>query len=113
MSTEISLLCHAAPPIRSSAHLGRRSFPSVFGSPPLLPPGFRSSCFPPRRLLATMAHPMPLESSVVHDFGAAALTSATALGLLRFWEELAKRGIIEQVSGCSDSLSLPCLMWIF
>ncbi|CAD5184346.1 probable phytol kinase 2, chloroplastic isoform X1 [Musa acuminata AAA Group] len=96
MYSEVSLLCYAAPPIRSSAHLGRRSFPSVFGSPTLFPPGFRSSCFPHRRLLATMVDPISLESSVVHDLGAAALTSATALGLLRFWEELAKRGVFEQ-----------------
>ncbi|URE47381.1 Cytidylyltransferase family [Musa troglodytarum] len=95
MYTEVSLLCHASP-IRSSGHLGRRSFPSVFGTPPLFPPGFRSSCFPHHRLLATMAHPISLESSVIHDLGAAALTSATALGLLRFWEELAKRGVFEQ-----------------
>ncbi|XP_020101902.1 probable phytol kinase 2, chloroplastic isoform X4 [Ananas comosus] len=40
---------------------------------------------------------MSLESAVVRDTAAAALTAGVALALLRFWEELAKRGVFEQV----------------
>lgn len=45
-----------------------------------------------------MAAPVLLESSLVHDLGAAAAAAAVVLLLLRFWEVLAKRGVFEQVS---------------
>lgn len=37
-----------------------------------------------------------VENSLVNDVGASALTSGVALGLLRFWEEVAKRGVFDQ-----------------
>lgn len=43
-----------------------------------------------------MAAVLP-ESALLHDVGVSALASGVALGLLRFWEELAKRGVFEQV----------------
>ncbi|KAJ1686682.1 hypothetical protein LUZ63_018072 [Rhynchospora breviuscula] len=36
------------------------------------------------------------ESTLVHDLGVSALASGVALGLLRFFEELSKRGVFEQ-----------------
>jgi hypothetical protein len=35
---------------------------------------------------------------LVHDLGSAAVTASVALALLRFFEELARRGVCEQVS---------------
>ncbi|XP_042429529.1 probable phytol kinase 2, chloroplastic [Zingiber officinale] len=46
-----------------------------------------------------MAAPVLLESSFVHDLGAAAVTTAVFLLVLQFWEELAKRGVFEQKLG--------------
>jgi hypothetical protein len=37
-------------------------------------------------------------SGLVHDLGSAAVTASVALALLRFFEELARRGVCEQVS---------------
>ncbi|OAY83488.1 putative phytol kinase 2, chloroplastic [Ananas comosus] len=39
---------------------------------------------------------LSLDGAVVRDVGAAALATGVALGILRFWEELAKRGVFEQ-----------------
>jgi hypothetical protein len=43
-----------------------------------------------------MAAVLP-ENTLLYDVGVSALASGVALGLLRFWEELAKRGVFEQV----------------
>lgn len=40
---------------------------------------------------------VPPENTLLYDVGVSALASGVALGLLRFWEELAKRGVFEQV----------------
>ncbi|KAJ4796044.1 Phytol kinase [Rhynchospora pubera] len=48
-----------------------------------------------RRPIMGMAAISP-ESTLVHDLGVSALASGVALGLLRFFEELAKRGVFEQ-----------------
>ncbi|KAF2953131.1 probable phytol kinase 2, chloroplastic [Oryza sativa Japonica Group] len=78
--------------------------------PPLSPPAAAAaaSCsfdLPrPRRLVAdgsrrkgTMAAAIPPEASgLAHDLGSAAVTAGVALALLRFFEELAKRGVFEQ-----------------
>uniref|UniRef100_A0A0E0C9U6 Uncharacterized protein n=1 Tax=Oryza meridionalis TaxID=40149 RepID=A0A0E0C9U6_9ORYZ len=95
-----------------SAHLlslpssARRSRPQ--SRPPLSPPAAAASCsfdLPrPRRLVAdgnrrkgTMAAAIPPEASgLAHDLGSAAVTAGVALALLRFFEELAKRGVFEQ-----------------
>jgi hypothetical protein len=46
-----------------------------------------------------MAAAIPPEASgLAHDLGSAAVTAGVALALLRFFEELAKRGVFEQVS---------------
>ncbi|KAL5227692.1 hypothetical protein ABZP36_015957 [Zizania latifolia] len=57
----------------------------------------------PRRVVTdrsqkgTMAAAIPPEASgLVHDLGSAAVTASVALALLRFFEELAKRGVFEQ-----------------
>uniref|UniRef100_A0A0D3EVV0 Dolichol kinase n=1 Tax=Oryza barthii TaxID=65489 RepID=A0A0D3EVV0_9ORYZ len=75
--------------------------------PPLSPPAAASCSFDlprPRRLVAdgsrrkgTMAAAIPPEASgLAHDLGSAAVTAGVALALLRFFEELAKRGVFEQ-----------------
>ncbi|KAG6481541.1 hypothetical protein ZIOFF_058145 [Zingiber officinale] len=65
-------------------------------SPPV-PLFHKASAFPGRRRV--MAAPVLLESSFVHDLGAAAVTTAVFLLVLQFWEELAKRGVFEQKLG--------------
>ncbi|RLN24335.1 hypothetical protein C2845_PM07G27480 [Panicum miliaceum] len=67
----------------------------------------RSLCFPRRdrsRFAAertgrpTMAAAIPLEAAggLAHDLGSAAVTAGVALALLKFFEELAKRGVFDQ-----------------
>ncbi|TVU36706.1 hypothetical protein EJB05_18650 [Eragrostis curvula] len=65
----------------------------------------RSLCFSQRRRFAadrtrrpTMAAAISPEGGdgLVHDLGSAAVTAGIALALLRFFEELAKRGVCEQ-----------------
>jgi len=48
-----------------------------------------------------MAAAISLEAGggLAHDLGSAAVTASVALALLKFFEELAKRGVFEQVSG--------------
>uniref|UniRef100_A0A1D1XR53 Putative phytol kinase 2, chloroplastic n=1 Tax=Anthurium amnicola TaxID=1678845 RepID=A0A1D1XR53_9ARAE len=50
-----------------------------------------------RRSTSPRASMWAAQGEVVHDVFAAAITSGVALGLLRFWEELAKRGVFDQV----------------
>uniref|UniRef100_A0A0E0JQK9 Uncharacterized protein n=1 Tax=Oryza punctata TaxID=4537 RepID=A0A0E0JQK9_ORYPU len=76
--------------------------------PLLSPPTAASSCsfdLPrPRRLVTDgnrrkgrMAAAIPPEAGgLAHDLGSAAVTAGVALALLRFFEELAKRGVFEQ-----------------
>ncbi|XP_040376070.1 probable phytol kinase 2, chloroplastic [Oryza brachyantha] len=77
--------------------------------PPLSPAAAAASCsapsFPTRRLVADrsrrngmMAAAVPAEAAglLAHDLGSAAVTAGVALALLRFFEELAKRGVFEQ-----------------
>ena len=47
-----------------------------------------------------MAAAISLEAGggLAHDLGSAAVTAGVALALLKFFEELAKRGVFEQVS---------------
>ncbi|KAJ6831075.1 putative phytol kinase 2, chloroplastic [Iris pallida] len=47
------------------------------------------------RIVSASASMLP-ESQWVHDAGAAAVTAGAALGLLKFWEEVAKRGFFDQ-----------------
>ncbi|WOL04828.1 putative phytol kinase 2, chloroplastic [Canna indica] len=108
MVAEFSLPCHALLRPRSATDLDRHSPPSFAASaaaafPSFLSTSIRSAPLPhlrvssrARRWQATTAATMMPESSLVHDLGAAAVTSAVALLLLRFWEELAKRGVFEQ-----------------
>uniref|UniRef100_A0A1D1XNQ1 Putative phytol kinase 2, chloroplastic n=1 Tax=Anthurium amnicola TaxID=1678845 RepID=A0A1D1XNQ1_9ARAE len=49
-----------------------------------------------RRSTSPRASMWAAQGEVVHDVFAAAITSGVALGLLRFWEELAKRGVFDQ-----------------
>ncbi|MQL80032.1 hypothetical protein Taro_012471 [Colocasia esculenta] len=51
-----------------------------------------------RRASAAPGASMWGQSAVAHDVLAAAFTSGVALTLLRFWEELAKRGVFEQTT---------------
>ncbi|RLM93253.1 hypothetical protein C2845_PM08G30050 [Panicum miliaceum] len=46
----------------------------------------------------TMAEAIPLEAAggLAHDLGSAAVTASVALALLKFFEELAKRGVFDQ-----------------
>ena len=62
----------------------------------------RSSRFAAERARRpTMAAAISLEAGggLAHDLGSAAVTASVALALLKFFEELAKRGVFEQVSG--------------
>ncbi|XP_078181590.1 phosphatidate cytidylyltransferase family protein isoform X2 [Carex rostrata] len=83
--------------VYSSLHLSPlRSFPfsSLSRTSPL--PSSRFARAGVRlRLRPIMAAVLP-ESTLLHDIGVSALASGVALGLLRFWEELAKRGVFEQ-----------------
>jgi farnesol kinase len=47
-----------------------------------------------------MAEAIPLEAAggLAHDLGSAAVTASVALALLKFFEELAKRGVFDQVT---------------
>lgn len=47
-----------------------------------------------------MASAISLEAggALAHDLGSAVVTGGVALALLKFFEELAKRGVFEQVS---------------
>ncbi|XP_042420215.1 probable phytol kinase 2, chloroplastic isoform X2 [Zingiber officinale] len=62
-----------------------------------------------------MAAPVLLESSFVHDLGAAAVATAVFLLVLQFWEVLAKRGVFEQIdpvlalAACSSGTQAPFL----
>lgn len=56
---------------------------------------------PVRRLRAVMLF---AEDPLVHDVCASALTAGVALALLRFWEEMAKRQVFEQVLCFPDFL---------
>jgi farnesol kinase len=49
----------------------------------------------------------PADSGLVHDLVSSAVTAGVALGLLRLFEELAKRGVFEQVSQHPSPPSLP------
>ena len=48
-----------------------------------------------------MAAAIPLEAAaggLAHDLGSAAVTATVAVALLKFFEELAKRGVFDQVT---------------
>jgi farnesol kinase len=47
----------------------------------------------------TAAISLEAGGGLAHDLGSAAITAGVALALLKFFEELAKRGVFEQVSG--------------
>ncbi|KAG6466646.1 probable phytol kinase 2, chloroplastic [Zingiber officinale] len=103
MVAQVTATIPALAPPRSAARLdGRRALSFLSTSYPgfsqaFLPPGLLSSSSSSfRRITATMAAPVSLDSSILHDLGASAVTSFVALGLLRFWGELAKRGVFEQ-----------------
>uniref|UniRef100_A0A6V7QSK6 Uncharacterized protein n=1 Tax=Ananas comosus var. bracteatus TaxID=296719 RepID=A0A6V7QSK6_ANACO len=77
-------------------------FPTSTDPPPPPPPPY-----PVASAAATSPEPaappprppkcsLSLDGAVVRDVGAAALATGVALGILRFWEELAKRGVFEQ-----------------
>ncbi|XP_072994601.1 probable phytol kinase 2, chloroplastic [Typha latifolia] len=87
--------CSFPPPVRSSLYLNRsilsRSLCPSFNL--LLRRRFAGSHR--RRRQPPMAS-ISLQSPLVHDVGSAAVTAGAALALLRFWEELAKRGVFEQ-----------------
>ncbi|CAL4946724.1 unnamed protein product [Urochloa decumbens] len=88
------LLLYSRPPSRSPAA------PAAAASAP------RSLCFLRRRSRfaagrtrrPTMAEAISLEAGggLSHDLGSAAVTAGVALALLKFFEELAKRGVFEQ-----------------
>jgi farnesol kinase len=54
-----------------------------------------------------MAEAIPLEAAggLAHDLGSAAVTASVALALLKFFEELAKRGVFDQLW---NICSFPC-----
>lgn len=51
-----------------------------------------------------------MESPVLRDAGAAVLTGATALAVLRFWEEVGNRALLDQVT--SPLLPSPTLLTV-
>uniref|UniRef100_A0A0A9DN44 Uncharacterized protein n=1 Tax=Arundo donax TaxID=35708 RepID=A0A0A9DN44_ARUDO len=94
-----------APLLHSTRPLSR--FPTASSAP-------RSLCFRRRRRFAadrgrrpTMAALISPDSGggLVHDLGSAAVTAGVALALLRFFEELAKRGVFEQVGALRAPLA--------
>lgn len=110
MLAELVVFSHAllAPSLRIAARLRpprarslSTSTTSIFGAGARLSGlrGLRLSVSPagPRSRLTPMAFASPTENQLLHDAGAAVLTAGVALGLLRFWEELVKRGVLEQV----------------
>ncbi|KAI5007184.1 hypothetical protein ZWY2020_047132 [Hordeum vulgare] len=73
------------------------SAPTTSSSSPV-PPSLRRGCADDRgRRATTMAAvASPGDGGLVHDLVSSAVTAAVALGLLRFFEELAKRGVCDQ-----------------
>ncbi|RWR81347.1 putative phytol kinase 2, chloroplastic [Cinnamomum micranthum f. kanehirae] len=72
-------------------------------SAPLLPHRLRNSLFSfsftpagKRRILASLTASMLPENPFAYDVCIAAVASAFAFSMLRFWEEMAKRGVFDQ-----------------
>lgn len=104
------------PPVRSAVFLVRPSTAAIataaFGrsSSLLLCLRFRSALLrTPPGAIRSLASMSP-ESPLVHDVCASVVTAGVALGLLRFWEELAKRGVFEQVCALPLSLFLDAIL---
>ncbi|KAG1365671.1 putative phytol kinase 2, chloroplastic [Cocos nucifera] len=91
------------PPVRSAAFLVRPSAAASSSASAAAATFGRSSSLllrparlraPPGALRSLVS--MSPENPLVHDVCASAVTAGVALGLLRFWEELAKQGLFEQ-----------------
>jgi len=62
----------------------------------------------------SLASPVPVavQTLLASDFVAAAVTLAGALGILQFFDELAKRDVLEKVNAFGIALTLPCLVLV-
>ncbi|KAK1667460.1 hypothetical protein QYE76_055619 [Lolium multiflorum] len=105
----------------SSPHYTRlRSSPLWLCSPTSAPastslPFRRRGCAADRsrRSTAMAAVIFPGDGSLAHDLVSSAVTAGVALGLLRVFEELAKRGVFEQVSQRPHFAPLLAPKWEF
>ena len=102
-------------PPHAPLHYSRRLSPSPTAPAAAASSAPRSLCFlrrGPSRFAAertrrpTMAEAIQLEAAagLAHDLGCSAVTAGVALALLKFFEELAKRGVFDQVTALRGPL---------
>ncbi|KAF0887506.1 hypothetical protein E2562_002236 [Oryza meyeriana var. granulata] len=85
------------PPLSPATAPGAATFCSASAPSFLLPRPTRRLVADRSRSKGAMAAAIPPEAGgLAHDLGSAAITAGVALALLRFFEELAKRGVFEQ-----------------